>query len=310
MPALITHHIFGEDLAQDLPVGLLGGEEELLAFLLANQGPDPFFARFSTLPSRARACHRFAEQMQASRATRAFLALRDGVSHLPVTDERVGRAFALGLLGHYVLDRATHPFVIAQQRALAGADPSLAPAEREVHALIESDVDTWILWEKRHATVLERPAATNLMRTARIERVGGALFSQVGLSVYGTALGAGEYGAAVRDYERLCKLIEPAGSRRARVVGTAERLARGRSLAEAANHYVRRTEECAAANLERRAWAHPFTGEVRHDSFADLFDEARLAYPRIAEAFVRGRRDELSELVAGLSYEGRPGTDD
>lgn len=310
MPALITHHIFGEDLAQDLPAGLLGGEEELLAFLLANQGPDPFFARFSTLPSRARACHRLAEQVQASRTTRALLALREGVSHLPVADERVGRAFALGLLGHYVLDRTAHPFVIAQQRALADADPSLAPAAREVHALIESDIDTWILWEKRHATVLERPAATNLMRTARIERVGGALFSQVGLSVYGIALGAGEYGAAVRDYERLCRLIEPAGSRRTRAVGAVERAVHGRSLAEAAAHYVRRAEECAAANLERHEWTHPFTEEVRHDSFADLFDQARLAYPRLAEAFVRGRRDELSGLVAGISYEGRPGTDD
>lgn len=310
MPALITHHIFGEDLAQGLPAGLLEGEEELLAFLLANQGPDPLFARFSTLPARARACRRLADEVQASRATRAFLALRDGVSHLPSPDERVGRAFALGLLGHYALDRAAHPFVIAQQRALADADESLAPAAREVHALIESDLDTWILWEKRHATVLERPAAANLMRTARIERVGGALFSQMGLSVFGIAVGAGEYGAAVRDYERICRLIDPAGNRRVRALGTVERLARRRSLAEAASHYVRRSDECPAANLERRAWAHPFTGEVRHDSFADLFDEARLAYPVLAEAFVRDRKDELRELVGGLNYEGRPGTDD
>lgn len=310
MPAVITHHIFGEDIAASLPAGMVEGEEELLAFLLGNQGPDPLFARFSTLPSRARTCHRLAGLIQGGSVTRALLALRDGVSHLPRPDERIGRAFALGMLGHYALDRAAHPFVIAQERALGRVDPDLAAASREVHALIESDVDTWILWEKRRATVEERPAPGNLMRTARIDRVGGALFSQVALSVFSTPLGAGEYAGCTRDYEAALRLVEPAGSPRTRLIGAAERLVRGRSLAEATSHYVRRTDDCPAANLDRRSWEHPFTGKVRHDSFADLFDEARLAYPALAEAFVRGEKDLLRELVSGLNYEGRPGTDD
>ncbi|HBO61097.1 MAG TPA: hypothetical protein DD645_00080, partial [Olsenella sp.] len=83
MPAVITHHIFGEDIAASLPAGMVEGEEELLAFLLGNQGPDPLFARFSTLPSRARTCHRLAGLIQGGSVTRALLALRDGVSHLP-----------------------------------------------------------------------------------------------------------------------------------------------------------------------------------------------------------------------------------
>ena len=141
MPALITHHIFGEDVLPALPAGLIEGEEALLAFLLGNQGPDPLFARFSTLPSRAATCHRLARQIQGGRVTRTLLALRDGVAHLPRADERVGRAFALGVLGHYALDRAAHPFVIAQQRALCDVEPSLAARGREVHAVIESDVE-------------------------------------------------------------------------------------------------------------------------------------------------------------------------
>ena len=66
----------------------------------------------------------------------------------------------------------------------------------------------------------------------------------------------------------------------------------------------------SAANLERRAWTHPFTGEVRTDSFADLFDEARLVYPTIAEAFVRGDEARLRELVDGLDFAGRPAADE
>ena len=310
MPAIITHHIFGEDIAPGLPAGLLAGEEELLAFLLGNQGPDPLFVRFSTLPAQAATCHRLASQIQGGSITRTFMALRDGVEHLPRADMRAGRAFALGLLGHYALDRAAHPFVISQQRALCAADPTLADAEIEVHSVIESDVDSWILWEKRGATVEERPAAANLMRTARIERVGGALLSQVALAVFGTTVGPREYAGCVRDYERLYRLIDPARSPLSRAAGIVERLARGVSQAEAMAHYVRRGNECPAANLDCLPWRDPYDGRVRHESFADLFDEARLAYPALAEAFMRGDESELRRLVGGRDYAGRPGADD
>lgn len=309
MPAIITHHIFGEDIVASLPEGIVDGEEELLAFLLANQGPDPFVARFSTLPSRAATCHAFARDFQDRSVSRAFMRMRDGVSHLPSNDQGIGRAFALGLLGHYALDRMAHPFVISQQRALAGADSSLLPARRAVHALIESDIDSWILWEKRRATVEERPATSNLMRTERVTRVGGALFSQVALAVFDTALGADEYAASVRDYETVYRLIDPARSPRVRAIGLAERIVRGHSLAEATAHYVRRTDECPAANIECRPWINPFTGVVQTKSFADLFDEARLSYPALAEAFVRGDEKDFRELAGGLNYAGRPNTD-
>ena len=310
MPALITHHIFGEDILAELPRGLVEGEEELLAFLLGNQGPDPLTARFSTLPSRVAVCHDLGRKIQSGHVTRALLALRDGVGHLPAPDERVGRAFALGILGHYALDRAAHPFVVAQQRALCDVEPTLVGLEREVHAVIESDLDSWILWEKRHATICERPSSTNLMRTARTERVAGALLSQVALGVFGIAIDAREYAAAVRDYEVVYRLIEPAGTLRARGAALAERVLRGTGLTTACTHYVRRSDECPAANLERHPWTHPFTGEVRTDSAADLFDEARLAYPGLAGAFVRGDEARLRALVAGLDFSGRPGTDD
>ena len=310
MPAIITHHIFGEDVARSLPGDVISDEEELLAFLLGNQGPDPLFARFSTLPSCAARAHALAATIQAGRVTRAFMTLRDGVRHLPASDERVGRAFVLGLLGHYALDRAAHPFVISQQRALCSAEPSLERAAGEVHALIESDIDTWILWERCSATVEERPATGNLMRTERIERVGGALFSQMALAVFGVAVGVREYAACVRDYERLYRLIDPARSPLSRAAGTVERAARGRSRAEAMAHYVQRGNECPAANLECRPWVDPYSGHVRHESVADLYDEARLSYPALAEALVRGRESELRRLVGGLNYAGEPGTDE
>lgn len=300
MPAIICHHIFGEDAAAMLPEGMIDGEEELLAFLLGNQGPDPLFARFSTLPGAAAADHRLAHQMHDERCGQALMAFRDGVQHLPVADERIGRAFVLGLLAHYRLDSVAHPFVFSQQEALAAASPALAGAQEDLHAVIESDIDSWILWEKRRATVLERPAHMNLMRTERICRVAGALFSQVAFSVYGRTMGAEEYGACVADYEFEYRVLDPAGSPTARAVGALERIVKPHSFAQAMAHRVVRSCECAAANLDRRGWSDPTDGCVRHESFADLFEEALAGYPELAEAFVRG------SIEFSLNYNGVP----
>ena len=68
MPALITHRLFGEESINRLPEGLVASGEERAAFLLANQGPDPFFFRFRT-PS-FRTCMELAQVMHRSRISR------------------------------------------------------------------------------------------------------------------------------------------------------------------------------------------------------------------------------------------------
>ena len=55
-----------------------------------------------------------ARVMHRSRMSKQLAALRDGVTHLQPADAGVGRAWTLGLLSHYILDRNAHPFVYAQ----------------------------------------------------------------------------------------------------------------------------------------------------------------------------------------------------
>ena len=227
------------------------------------------------------------------------------MSHLPEADAGIGRAFALGMLSHYALDREAHPFVYAEQYALIGAADDLYDADSEVHAVIESDLDTWMLWTLRHATVHDCPPASELVRTERICRVAGALMSQVAWAAFGIELPATEYGGAVADMELCYRAIEPHGSLKAGAVGGLERLARSHSLLEALSHRVSTSDECAAANLGHHEWKHPFTGQTCTDSFTDCFDAALRGWPALALAFTHGG-DELSDAVAGLNYSGMP----
>lgn len=305
MPALITHHLFGEHSANLLPAGVINDEEELLAFLLGNQGPDPFFFRFAGLPAHVAASQRLAHRMHDERMTAAFSALRDGVSHLPAHDAGIGRAFALGMLSHYALDRHAHPFIYAQEYALVDANPQLGDAGGEVHAVIESDIDTWMLWSLRRATVHDCPPAAELARTERICRVAGALMSQVAWAAFSLDVPATEYGDAVANMELVYRLIEPAGSTGARLVGSLERLGRAHSQIQALSHRVSTSDECPAANLEHNDWVSPFTGKRSTKSFKDLFDEALVGWPRLASAFTHGG-DDLRQAIVSLNYSGQP----
>lgn len=303
MPALITHHLFGEQAAQALPDGIVTSDEELLAFLIGNQGPDPFFFHFTDMPTRVVSSVHLAQEMHRTHMSAALNALHEGVSHLHVQDARIGRAFASGMLAHYALDRQTHPFIYAQEFALMEANPELAHAGSEVHAVIESDLDSWMLWHLHHETVRDCPPSSVLECTHRIYRVAGALTSHMSLAVFHLPTAPTLYGASVANMDFVYRHIEPAGSQHTHALGQVERLVRQHSQLEALAHRVTADENCAAANLEHHTWLSPATHKQSRASFIDLYTEALTGWPHLFQAFAAGG-DTLKQAVGRLNYAG------
>lgn len=302
MPALITHHLFGEESERRLPAGIVSTEEERCAFLIGNQGPDPFFFRMRS--PEFKASNALGHRMHAGRISRQFHALREGVERLPERDAGLGRAFALGMLSHYVLDRCAHPFVYAQQWGIQSVDPDLASAGSQVHAVIEADLDVLMLQRKRSgATCADCPPADELVTTERIDRVAGALTSYVARSVYGLGVGAAEYGGAVADMKLAYRIIEPAGSLRVRALGTLEGLVSDYSLLASLAHPVTAEAPVAAANLAHRLWTDPFSGQESQESFPEIFDRALDDYERASALFVRS--EDMVPITEHKNYSGR-----
>lgn len=308
MPALITHHLFGEESIDRLPQGVITSDEERIAFILGNQGPDPFF--FHMLTPRISDCMSLAQVMHRSRMSRQFSCLRDGVSHLQPRDANLGRAFALGLLSHYVLDRNAHPFVYEQQFGIVESDPELEASGSQVHAVLESDLDVLMLRLKRDgATVEDYPPAGEIVTTDRINRVAGVLMSYVAGRVYGIDIPAGEYAGAVSDMQLLYRTIEPAGSAKTRAIALLEGLVHDYSLLDGLAHRVTTELPERTGNLDHLAWKNPFTGEVSNESFPEVFDRALLDYECTVARFIE--TGDMEAVTNHVNYSGRVlGTDE
>ena len=303
MPALMTHHLFGEESIDRLPAGIIGSDDDRIAFILGNQGPDPFFFRVRT--PHLRECIKLAQVMHRSRMSRQFAAFREGVSRLNQHDAGTGRAFVLGMLSHYVLDRNAHPYVYSQQWGIQEADPTLKDAGSQVHAVIEGDLDVLMIQRKRGgATVADYPPASELVTNERIDKIAGVLASFVAGSVYDLPVQAGEYGGAVADMQLVYRLIEPAGSLNQRAVGALEGLVNEYSMMGALAHRVTDVPPAETGNLRNLAWENPFTHDVSRESFPEVFDRALDDYGRVAELFISGA--DMAEVTGHVNYSGRP----
>ena len=302
MPALITHDFFGRDVYDRLYTFIGGSRDEADAFLLGNQGPDPFF--FHILTPRVSDCTLLAQVMHRSRMSRQFACLRDGVSHLLPRDASLGRAFALGLLSHYVLDRNAHPFVYEQQFGIVESDSELENSSSQVHAVIESDLDVLMLQLKRDgATVDDYPPAGEIVTTDRINRVAGVLMSYVAGRVYGIDIPAGEYGAAVANMQRLYRAIEPAGSAKTRAISLVEGLVHDYSLLDGLAHRVTTELPERTGNLGHLTWKNPFTDEVSNESFPEVFDRALVDYECTVARFIE--TGDMDAVTGHINYSGR-----
>lgn len=301
MPALITHYLFGEEALPQVDDVVGTAESERNAFLIGCQGPDPFF--FGVTTPRGSDVRALGRQMHRRKMGAALEQMRSDLAKLPENDRSAGHAFVCGLLAHYALDRAAHPYVYAMEYELCDNSAELGDAYSEVHAVIESELDCGVLDHYRHCNVEEFSPALVLEKDPAAMRAAGALTSQMANVVYGLKLRPSDYEGALDDMRLCYRAIEPYGSGRAQRLGAVERTVRQHSLLQALAHRVDQGAQNPSMNHEKRPWTDPFKGGRSNESFIELFERALDEYPGLARAFAAGA--PVDEITAHLDYSGR-----
>ena len=305
MAALITHHLFGQSAIADIPDAKDWSTGELEAFLIGQQGPDPFF--YAYLSANGSVCRTFGDLLHSRKINRTFERMRAIVSLFEGKDRAIAHAYSLGFLAHFTLDSVVHPFVFAQQHALVLANDELVDASSEVHSVIEADLDSMMLWRLAGMTPEEIRVADVLSASDEVLDVVGRLFARLGREVYSLDIKPTDYPRAIRDFRLLVDLIE--SDLPLRIVAPIERLIRKHSHLQALSHRSDIFDTTPADNTEGYPWEHPFVADVTSEaSFHELFDEALASYGNRVASFTSCAA--APTFTHDLNYSGIPLVDD
>lgn len=315
MPAILTHDFFGQDAYGDaMQVVDLLTSDQRDAFLLGNQGPDPYFYTVIApwLPKEVR---HLGDTMHHDAPTALLLALRSAVDALPPEEVGVGRAYAAGFLCHYLLDSTMHPLVFFWQYGLCDAGvPGLDRSDHgEVHAEVERDLDEMVLWDHMHQTVeTYRPYERVLRARDEVLRAVADLYAKFAepLTTQGEDVLRVSLCTAVKSFRLVQRAFYNPISPKGVLLSCASQPLLGKrySLYFAMSHRARKSDTSDFDNREHLGWKNPYTGEVSTASFWDLYNEALGRVREAEEVFFSDDFDEDSarHITRGLNFSGEP----
>ena len=311
MPAIMTHDFFGKDVyaANESLIGASHDERD--AFLLGNQGPDPLF--YLVISPRYKDYFALGSDMHHIAPSELLAALKESLCVLEPDERAIGRAYALGFLCHYTLDRAMHPFVYSQQFAIcdAGVDGLDNSDGGEVHGEIEREFDEMALYTKLGCTIRAyKPYREVLHASDTVLDVVGKMYAFAAMRAYRMFPPRELFGQAVRNFRRIQHAFYSPGSAKAAAVDAVETrvLRRNHSLYKSMAHRDNPTLVSAFDNREHAEWENPFTHERSTASFWDIFEAAKPEAAANMRAFSDEAFDEKAarELTRGLDFSGEP----
>jgi hypothetical protein len=310
MPALLTHDCFGNDVWNRVGDSLFCPtddetriQELRRAFLIGNQGPDPFF--FALRTPHLVASKRFGSLMHHEKVDETIEAFRRLADYCPEPSGSLLLAYVLGFLCHFTLDSTVHPFVYAQQYAIC--DAGVKGLDRRdgsvVHGQIEADLDMILLRQRRGTDIRAYNYTRDVLKLSD-ETLAflDVAYQALAHEVYAVNLTDNAFSRGVEDMRlTIGVLYSPHGIKR-RLIGAFERLFRRHSLAQALSPRADADAGCDFDNHERQAWTNPFTGVVSSASFNDLYAEALDAALVNITALMDGK--PVADITGGLDFEG------
>lgn len=266
---------------------------------LGTQGPDPFYF-FGLLPWRGRRerkkAHALADWLHGAGPEEVFVPLARAASELSKDTEAQGLPgaenrwpFLAGLLFHFLLDRAVHPWVYWNSGFSAPDAPD--PASSARHARFEAALDAVGIDSIMEACTASEGAALalappRLVCAARKEWLSGA--DELFLKAFPGRYVKGMYPEAWQDMTAaLYFLWDPHRWKRF----LAEALGAGNSLPRGMIRPVTGKDRgnFDFRNERREPWLDPGTGETRRDSARDL------------AALAAGEAKELIRVLEGIA---------
>ncbi len=310
MPAVITHDLFGKDVLRAKSEPAYPGANSGAcrdAFLLGNQGPDPFF--YGVLDPLLVPVWGLGTKMHRQAPDKLLTSLVSAACALEGEERALAQAYAQGMLCHYLLDSTMHPFIYAQQYAYcnAGVRGLNHRDGHEVHAEIESELDLVALTAKTGLTIRDFEPSKEILRAApeTLATLSHLMKHTVG-EVFGKHVPSFAFAHSVRAYRlTLSALYSPRGTKRT-ALGCLERLVRRHSFLRALSHRCALIPRSPFENAEHESWVDPASKVKRTESFWDLYESALARACELVPALPALTPEAAARITQGLDFNGRP----
>lgn len=295
MPDFAVHAIFGESLLPTEAVQTaLPTPETFPAWRWGLQGPDPLFFRRATSPAGG-LLHRGAPEAAFRGMSAWALALPKG----PARD--TAAAWLCGMLAHYLLDRAVHPYVRARQEEMAPLLPGASG--NACHYQVETDMDADLcLYAHRRPVSRLDPGEGMRLQPWQKEVIAGLLAA--GAEAKGASLPPLEAEKALDSCAAAQQLIFRGGwPVRGAARGLELLLGKDRQLS---SHVKGRRPRWDSLNLGKGPWTDPRDGSVRTQSVPELMKTAEGEFLPLAEQLTRQLAQGIpAELpLGGVDFNG------
>ncbi len=295
MPALLTHYCFASEVLK---------EEATEAALVGGQGPDVFFF-YGMLPWRKR------EVKGVVDAFGRRLHKIDPADFYPLLfkyastseDKEILSSYLDGLLLHYCMDRACHPYIF--YKSGKSYDPKLSRLYSLSHMYFETLLD--VIFRKRHKLKL-RPDLTLKLGEKEATAISKMWAAAAKESDLVDELPEDCFSGGVQDYKGLERfIVSKSGFKRFLI-----KLVFKKESEPWIMSYPRNLGKCKDIdflNEKKEPWLDPVTGEERDSSFLDLWNQAALdfkAFRALKDKALEGKdvKEEMAKLTRGLNHDG------
>lgn len=310
MPAILTHHFFGKSVLNEVSTIVeFKSKEEIDAFILGNQGPDPFF--YLVLGKRYKASKPLGSVMHKARPAQLLFNLCSLTKDAESESSQIARAYVSGFLCHWALDSTLHPLVYYWQNALIGAGVVGldASSSDKVHGEIERDIDEAVLYSRTGRTIDSYKPYKEILNCSRDAlKTIDSLYEGASIMTYGLPVRNDSFSAAVFGFRHIQRLFYSPGATKRGLCSAIEVLFTrdDYSLYNAMSHRRRAEAFSIFDNREHDDWINPFTNEKSSDSFEDLFNKAKdLAVDAVKKLVVSTcTLNVCEEVTKNLNFEG------
>lgn len=301
MPSILTHHYFADQmmLRYKKTWPFLNAFAPLVA--IGSQGPDPFFF-FGRAPFKKRlgkeTINQFASTLHNQEPTKSLAPLLQNGWFAKDADD-VSKAYVLGALTHYVLDRTCHPYIF--YRSGFDEQGQLTGTFNADHARLEVEIDLGLISKLGLSPKTYQP-----QETLRVDRLSLSRISEMYGKAFPKLLAIDTYRQAIEDMLATYRFLYHGSLwNRLLVILIAGR----RSLPFSLIHPTRlpKTLGLQALNVTRKRWLHPVTKVPSQQTFIDLIEESFRLFEMLIPLLALSQWDEKawSGFCQHIDYDGK-----